>query len=288
MRILLLGSDGMLGHVVKIYFEEKRYEVICTTRKDKGSKLFFDIKDSLNGLEEIIQDVKPEIVINCIGILNKAAEDYKALAVLINSYLPHYLDELSEKYNYKFVHVSTDCVFDGEQGGYNEDSKPNEINFYGRSKALGEVINDRSVTLRTSIVGPDINENGIGLFKWFMDQEGDVGGYTKVIWTGVSTIWFAKCMEMAIENKITGLHHCVNNETIDKYSLLGLFKKYFDKDININENPDVVSKKTLVRTEKSFDFGIPSYDQMVKEMREWVIEHKDLYPHLIKSMRLEK
>lgn len=287
MKILLLGSDGMLGHVVKNYFEEKGHEVVCTTRRDRESKLFFEIKDSLNGLEEVIKEVKPDVVINCIGILNKAAEDYKALAVLINSYLPHYLDELSEVYKYKFIHVSTDCVFDGKEGNYNEDSVPNEISFYGRSKALGEVRNDRSVTLRTSIVGPDINEKGIGLFKWFMDQEGEVGGYDKVLWTGVTTIWFAKCMEIAIEKKLTGLHHCVNNETISKYDLLDLFKKYFDKDITINHNPDVVSEKTLIRTEKSFDFGIPSYDQMVKEMREWVLNHKEMYPDLIQGMQVK-
>lgn len=286
MKILLLGSDGMLGHVVKTYFEQKGYVVVCTNRNDKGSGLYFDITNSISGIDKIVEDVKPEVLINCIGILNKVAEEHKALAVLINSYLPHYLDELSAKANFKLIHVSTDCVFDGESGGYNEESCPNAKDTYGKSKALGEVINDRSVTLRTSIVGPDMNENGVGLFKWFMTQEGEVGGYDNVIWTGVTTIWFAKCMEIAIENNLTGLQHCVNNETISKYDLITMFKKYFDKDIMINHNPDVVSKKTLVRTNASFDFGIPSYEQMVKEMREWVIEHKEMYPDLIKGMKL--
>jgi dTDP-4-dehydrorhamnose reductase len=157
---------------------------------------------------------------------------------------------------------------------------------YGRTKALGEVINDRSVTLRTSIVGPDINENGVGLFKWFMEREGEVGGYDRVLWTGITTIWFARCMEMAIENNLTGLHHCVNNDVISKYDLLVLFKKYFNKDIVINHNPDVESKKTLIRTNKSFDFGIPSYEDMIKDMREWVLNHKEVYPDLIEKMKL--
>ena len=95
-------------------------------------------------------------------------------------------------------------------------------------------------------------------------------------------------MEIAIENKLVGLHHCVNNEMISKYDLLKLFKKYFDKDIKINHNQDVVSEKTLVRTNASFDFGIPSYEQMVKEMREWVIDHKSVYPELVKVMKLKK
>ena len=286
MKILILGSDGMLGHVVKMYFEEKDYDVVCTTRRDEKSELYFNITNSVGEIERIIKRVKPDVVINCIGILNKVADEHKALAILINSYLPHYLDEISVENNFKLIHVSTDCVFDGKTGNYDEMSIPNETNMYGRSKALGEVINDRSVTLRTSIVGPDINENGIGLFKWFMEQEGEVGGYDRVLWTGITTIWFARCMEMAIENNLTGLHHCVNNDVISKYDLLVLFKKYFNKDIVINHNPDVESKKTLIRTNKSFDFGIPSYDDMIKDMREWVLNHKEVYPDLIEKMKL--
>ena len=110
MKILLLGSDGMLGHVVKLYFEEQGYEVVCTNRKNKRSKLYFDIIDSVTGIEKIVTENNPDILINCIGILNKVAEENKALAVLINSYLPHYLDELSSNFDFKFLHVSTDCV----------------------------------------------------------------------------------------------------------------------------------------------------------------------------------
>jgi len=237
MKILILGSDGMLGHVVKMYFEEKDYDVVCTTRRDEKSELYFNITNSVGEIERIIKRVKPDVVINCIGILNKVADEHKALAILINSYLPHYLDEISVENNFKLIHVSTDCVFDGKTGNYDEMSILMKQSMYGRTKALGEVINDRSVTLRTSIVGPDINENGVGLFKWFMEQEGEVGGYDRVLWTGITTIWFARCMEMAIENNLTGLHHCVNNDVISKYDLLVLFKKYFNKDIVINHNP---------------------------------------------------
>ncbi len=281
MKILLLGSEGMLGHVVRIYFQERGDEVFCTTRRDKKSELYFEIKDNVSGIEKIIKEIKPDVVINCIGILTKAAEENKALAILINSYLPHYLDSLSEANKYKLIHVSTDCVFDGLEGGYDETSLPNARDFYGRTKALGEVINDRNVTLRTSIVGPDINEKGVGLFKWFMDQEESVGGYSKVVWTGITTIWFVKCMEQAIENDLTGLQHCVNNDFISKYDLLGLFKKHFNKEIEIKVNDDVESAKTLIRTDLSFDFKIPSYEEMIKEMKEWVLTHKELYPDLV-------
>lgn len=284
MKILLLGSDGMLGHVVKIYFQEKGYDVVSLTRRDPSSKYYYDADKDTEAIEKILGENKPDVVINCIGILNKVAEENKSLAVKLNAFLPHYLDSLSEKYNFKFVHISTDCVFDGVDGDYSELSKPNADNFYGRSKALGEIINNRNVTLRTSIVGPDINKNGIGLFKWFMDQDGEVGGYTKVLWTGVTTIWLARCIDLALENDLIGLQHCVNNETIDKYSLLLLFKKYFEKDIKIIRNSEVVSKKTLVRTDSSYDFQIPSYENMICDMREWVFDHPDVYGDLIEQV----
>jgi dTDP-4-dehydrorhamnose reductase len=141
---------------------------------------------------------------------------------------------------------------------------------------LGEINNESSVTLRTSIVGPDVNKNGIGLFQWFMNQEKETNGFDEVIWTGITTIEFAKCMEEAIENNLSGLRHAVNNEKIDKYSLISLFKKHFNKDIIINRKSDYISDKSLKRT-TDFDFEIPSYDQMVKEMADWVTKHKLIY-----------
>ena len=279
MRILVLGISGMLGHVVYTYFQEKGYEVYGTTPvKDEG--IYYDAFNDQEKIEEIIKDIKPDAVINCIGILNQVCDKNKPLAVKLNSLLPHYMDSLSEKYNFKFVHVSTDCVFEGDQGKYDETSFADATSFYGRSKSLGEVNNDRSVTLRTSIVGPDENPNGIGLFQWFMNQKERVGGYTKVIWTGITTIEFAKQIEVAIKNNICGLNHVVNNDFISKHDLITLFKESFGKEIEIEENPNVVSEKTLVRTDASYNFNVPSYKTMVEEMKDWVVKHKELYPNI--------
>lgn len=275
MNILILGSDGMLGHVVKLYFEEKGHTVRGTTRSGNADYTF-DITINLSDVEKFVEEFKPDVLINCIGILNKAAEDNHSLAVLANSYLPNYLDDVCKRNGAKLIHVSTDCVFDGKKGEYTEDSLKDAVTFYGQSKALGELDNDHSITLRTSIVGPDINPNGIGLFQWFMNQEKETNGFDKVIWTGVTTIEFAKAMEKAIENNLTGLRHVVNNDTIDKYSLLNLFKKHFNKDIEINPKSDYVSDKSLKRT-TDFDFEVPSYDQMVEEMADWVTKHESLY-----------
>lgn len=278
MRVLVLGQTGMLGHVVKTYLEENGFEVIGTARND--SKNPYDVVKDMEAVEEIIKRNKPDVVVNCIGLLVKACEENKTMAVKVNSLLPHYLDSLSEKYGFYFIHVSTDCVYEGTIGKYSETSTPDATSFYGRSKALGEVKNDKNVTLRTSIVGPDSNPKGVGLFQWFMEQEGKVGGYSKVIWTGVTTIELAKQIVVAIQKHLTGLQHVVNNDFISKKDLLELFKKYFDKEIQIDDNKDVVCEKTLVRTNLSYPFDIPSYEEMVKEMREWVDTHQELYPNI--------
>lgn len=278
MKVLVLGKTGMLGHVVYNYLLEQNYDVLGTSR---NGDLQYDAYENMEAIEDIISAHKPDVVVNCIGILNKAAENNKVLAVKVNSLLPHYLDSISNKFNFKLIHISTDCVFEGESGNYTEKSVPDALSFYGRSKALGEVINSKNLTLRTSIVGPDENPNGIGLFQWFMNQSSTVGGYTQVIWTGVTTIQLAKVISLAIKENIVGLNHVVNNEFISKYDLLKLFKKHFKKNIDIEPNDSVISKKTLIRTENSYDFSIPAYDTMVQEMYEWVKEHPLLYPSLI-------
>ncbi len=283
MRILVLGADGMLGHVVKRYFENNGYEVFATSRK-KDSEYYFDLADNIKNIDEIVDKLKPQVVINCIGLLNKVAEEHQALAVLVNSYLPHYMDELSEKKDFKFIHVSTDCVFDGKKGKYTVDSFKDAYSFYGQSKALGELKNNRSVTLRTSIVGPDENPQGIGLFQWFMNQEKEANGYSKVIWTGVTTIQFAKCMEEAIKKDLRGLYHTVNGEEIAKADLLRLFAKYFKTSTKVVDNDSYISNKSLILNEGDYKFNIPSYEEMIKEMKQWVLDNRDLYPNLINKM----
>jgi dTDP-4-dehydrorhamnose reductase len=284
MKVLVLGSTGMLGHVVKQYFIEKGYEVFCTSR-DKQSEYFFDVLDNIKKIEDIIQGISPKVIINCIGILNKVAEDNHDKAVLVNSYLPNYLDVLSQRYKFKLIHISTDCVFDGKKGEYFEDSIKDAKNFYGQSKGLGEIINDRNVTLRTSIIGPDMNVNGIGLFKWFMDQDKEVNGFSNVIWTGVTTLELAKAIEKTVNNNIVGLYHVVNNKKIDKYSLLLLFKEYFKSDIVVNREENYISDKSLISTQVDFDFKIPEYEEMIMEMKEWILEHSSLYEELIKKIK---
>lgn len=265
----------MLGHVVSLRLSQAGFDVKGTSRSGK-SDYILDVVERIDDLAAHINDFMPDVIVNCIGILNKVADVDKAVAVMVNSYLPHYVDRICASKDIKFIHISTDCVFDGKAGEYTEDSIGDAVSFYGRSKYLGEVDNERSLTLRTSIVGPDTNASGVGLFQWFMSQEGTTNGFDKVIWTGVTTIELARCIELAINNKLTGLRHVVNNNKIDKFDLLTLFKKHFNKDIDIKRSSDYVSDKSLMRT-TDFDFEVPSYDEMIKEMSVWVSGHNELY-----------
>lgn len=281
MKFLVLGATGMAGHTISIYLNEQRHDVTTFTRRPfKFSKnIIGDIND-LKSLEDTIREGKFDAVINCIGILNSDAEKNKHNAVFLNSYLPHYLSNISKDLKTKIIHMSTDCVFSGKDGNYHEDSfKDGEI-FYDRSKALGEIDNNKDLTFRNSIIGPDMNENGIGLFNWFMKQSGEISGYTKAIWTGVTTLTLAKAMEKAAHDNIVGLYNLVNNDTINKYEMLKLFNEYFKNgQLSIKQSENLILDKSLINNRTDFDFSVPTYEDMIIEMKEWIYSHRELYLH---------
>ena len=135
------------------------------------------------------------------------------------------------------------------------------------------------MTLRTSIIGPEIRKQGEGLFHWFMTQEGIVQGYKNVIWSGVTTFELAKIIKWSIDNKLTGLHHVTNNSSINKYELLLLFQEYTQKQIKIIPYENKVSDKSLLNTKNNLNYRIPSYEFMVKEMIKAILDKKELYLH---------
>lgn len=282
MKLLILGSNGMAGHLISIYFKERGHEVIGFARSVSPylNKTIVGDATDFALIKKSIEEGNYDAVINCIGLLNQFAEQHKAMAVLLNGYLPHYLVEITKGIRTRVIHMSTDCVFAGNNGPYFEDSFPNGKTFYDRSKAIGEINNVKDLTFRNSIIGPDIKETGIGLFNWFMKQKGEINGFTGAIWTGVTTLTLAKAMEEALNENLTGLYNLVNNESISKYNLCGLFNKYFRKgEVVINPSNKLQLDKTLMSTRKDFSFTVPSYEQQIIEMRNWVDAHGYLYPH---------
>lgn len=281
MKVLVLGATGMAGHMLSLYFKERGHNITAF------SKTPFAHCENIVGnafdatlLKKVITEGEFDGIINCIGVLNQDAEDNKASAVYLNSYLPHQLVDLTKGTRTKLIHMSTDCVFSGKAGNYTEESFRDGETFYDRSKALGEILDAKNLTFRNSVVGPDVNESGIGLFNWFMKQKGTISGFTDVMWTGVTTLTLAKAMEQALQENLTGLYNLVNNTSISKYDLLCLFNKYFRSNgIEIIPNDKIKVKKTLVKTRKDFSFEVPSYEQMIAEMYDWIMTHKELYPH---------
>jgi dTDP-4-dehydrorhamnose reductase len=199
-------------------------------------------------------------------------------SIFLNSYMPHRLTRLADKINAKLIHISTDCVFSGDKKEpYIETDEKDGRGVYAKTKGLGEVISDKHLTLRTSVVGPELKNDGEELFHWFMNQSGEISGYTKAIWSGVTTTELAKAVKWSIDHHITGLYHVTNNSSISKYDLLQLFQKYTKKDINIKPFSGKDANKSFIDTRLLMDYKIPSYDQMISDMVSLIANNRPLY-----------
>ena len=278
-KVLVLGNKGMLGHVLYETLQanenSKKYDVIGVNRsvdnKDSNSYTLDVLK--LYELEQFIKSKQPKYIVNCIGSLVKASIDRPSLAIQTNSLLPHFLNEISEKYNFKLIHISTDCVFDGSKGRYKESDKKTETNYYGLTKNLGEINNDRNLTIRTSIIGPEIKLKTTGLFDWVISQKcNTIHGYSRAIWSGLTTIELAKFIIWSLDKEITGIVHATNSEGISKYDLIKIINDVFDLNIDLIKNNDYKIDKSLLN-EKIKNYNFPNYIQMINEIKIWVDNH---------------
>ncbi len=286
MRFLVFGATGMAGHMVSLYLAERGHEVFGTARRaadcleQRGVRIIsLDVCDS-TAVKDILVNGCYDVVVNCVGLLNKACDERPDLAVYLNSYFPHLLEVVTRDMNTRVFHLSTDCVFAGNAGPYVEGSIHDGVTFYDRTKSIGEIINRKDLTLRQSIVGPDTNETGIGLFNWFMRQNDIVRGFSGAIWTGLTTLELAKAIECASLEEVSGLVNMVPEFNISKYKLLLLFNRHCrNGKIRVVESNKVQLDKSLVRTNFSCSFRPSSYDVQVAEMADWIKNHIELYPH---------
>lgn len=280
-KILILGSSGMLGHLV--YFRlksEQNFVVqdISFKKKLDENTIICDVTD-FTKLSGIIKEVSPDYIINCIGILIKGSHENPKNSILINSYFPHWLVSEAEAIGAKIIHISTDCVFSGSKGKYSESDFRDADDVYGRGKALGEIISQNHLTIRTSIIGPELKTNGEGLFHWFMMQNGTVNGYVSAYWGGVTTVELSKTIIKAINQNILGLINVTNGSSISKYDLLSSINQTFKRNIQINAFEGKNIDKSLISIRSDFDSSIPSYISMIQEMKEWMENHHYLYSH---------
>lgn len=271
-KVLIIGIKGMAGHVLfKSLPELGDYDVYGIARNITPKERVFNL-DVFNTeeLKKII-DLNFDIVVNCIGILNKDAEDNPHKAIWFNSYFPHLLESFTRNTKTKIVSISTDCVFSGKKGCYTETDFRDGEGFYSMSKAMGEIINEKDLTIRTSIIGPELNKNGIGLFHWFMNQKEVLNGYSNAFWSGITTIELAKVVHQVISQDVKGLLVVAGNPKISKFNLLKLFNKVFKNEtLLISENSEYKVDKSMYSSRTDFYYNMPSYEELIVEMKNWV------------------
>lgn len=271
-KVLILGSSGLIGHQMLGYFEQlPHYEVhdIALTRKARSETNLIDLRNE-ELISQFVLNSKPNYIINCAGLLIHASDKDIKSSIALNAYLPHLLVKLLDSYGGQLIHISTDCVFSGSKGYYIENAVKDGTSIYSKTKSLGEIFDENHLTVRTSVVGPELKINSEELFNWFMFQENDVNGYEKSIWSGVSTLFLPRAIENLIINKVRGLYQVTSLTPISKYDLLCLFKKYSGKQYNVNRVEGYVTNKSLVDTRGLLKLKVPPYDEMISEIFDFV------------------
>ena len=287
-NILILGIDGMLGNMLaSVFSQQSSGKLFFTSRRDKpinehlkGEIINFDA--SSIGFINLVSMVQPDFVINCIGAIKPLIKESDPKSVInaqtINSFLPLNIAKSANEFNFKYLQIGTDCVFNGEKGGYNEESNTDAIDVYGKTKIAGEITVKNKTVIRSSIIGPEYG-TGRSLLNWFYHEQSDaVSGFNNHLWNGVTTLNFANVINGIIENNydVGLIQHLIPSDVVTKYELLHLFAKYFKKDIGINKSEaDTVINRTLTtlnpqQNEILWNFGgyseIPSVEKNIEEL----------------------
>jgi len=217
------------------------------------------------------------VIINCIGILIKGSNENIKNAIYVNGYFPHWLKGVCKEINCKLIHISTDCVFSGKNGGNDENSIKDAIDDYGKTKSLGEFDSFNHLCIRTSIIGPELKQNGEGLMHWLFNQQGTINGFKNVFWSGVTTLELAKAIHFSIKNNISGLWNVTNGEAISKFDLLKTIIKTFSiNKLKLEPNTDKISDKSL-KSIRGIDYKVPSYQIMLEGLADYYRENQKLY-----------
>lgn len=265
MRITVVGSQGMAGHVIVRYLRQQGHDV------DAVDRTRLDVENPIS-VTAFFDDLHTDFVVNAIGLLVVPSIAKPHRAVTINSWWPHYLAHRLADAKTRLIHLSTDCVFDGASGPYTEKHQHTETNAYGSTKSLGEVNNHKDLTMRMSIIGPEL-KSGTGLLNWVLNNPAnELPGWTNAWWNGITTLQLAKCIQTWIANpSVTGIYHVVDNlHSINKYDLLCKINDVYElgKQIQRAQGPKSVNK-ILVDTRKEIDWQIPNYHAQLRELRAW-------------------
>jgi dTDP-4-dehydrorhamnose reductase len=280
MRVLILGGAGMLGHKLWQTFHQ-RFDTWVSVRSTYPSYRhleLFDEKKMLSGVDGLeidalataIAKVRPDVVVNCIGVIKQlpTAQD-PIISLSINSLLPHHLANLCQSYETRLIHISTDCVFSGRKGNYTEEDVSDADDLYGRTKFLGEVGNEGCLTLRTSIIGRELSTSS-GIVEWFLSQGGkSVSGYTHAVFSGFTTLALGRIISNVIEEypQLSGVYQ-VSSDPVTKFDLLMGLRNAFNVPVEIEPRSDITIDRTLNsnRFRQATGFAPEPWTVMLEEM----------------------
>jgi len=284
MKILVIGATGMLGNTLFRFLTDNSVsnEVLGTIRSSGNLNLFddkyrnclisnIDIENH-DSLVNLLSNIRPDVVINCAGIIKQLKNASDPLPVIsINAYYPHKLAKLCSLLDARLIHISTDCVFSGRKGGYKEEDECDASDLYGLSKNIGEVKYDNCLTIRTSMIGHELNSSN-SLVDWFLHQEGQVNGYSKAIFSGLPTVELANVINSYIlpDSDLHGLYH-VSAEQISKFDLLNLVSKIYNKKITIINDENVVINRSLdsAKFKKITGYVPPDWEKLIISMKDF-------------------
>ncbi len=281
MRIHILGVSGLIGH--KLLQElSANYEVFGTLHKSKiqygnlslfsGNNIIENIDVSeFETVKSVLNEVKPDVVLNCAGITKRKVNVNSPLeALIVNSVFPHQLANWAKINHKRVIHFSTDCVFDGKIGNYNETSLTTAEDTYGKTKALGELNYDHTLTIRSSFIGQELFDR-TELLEWFLAQNGkQIKGFKNTFYSGVSTIFMAHVIKKIISNfpNLSGLYNLAPDEPISKYELLCIAKEEFGVNVDIVSDEQHIHLPTLdaSKLKREINLSVPSWKEMMREL----------------------
>lgn len=293
MKILIMGATGMLGSaMMNELTKDPNLQVWGTLRNDDDKKFFspelrpylisgisaFNYKD----LESTLEKIKPDIIINCIGLVKQDHEIKNPIsAISINALLPHQLAFLAKQSSARFIQISTDCVFSGKKGNYSERDFSDAEDLYGRSKYLGEMDLSNTLTLRTSIIGHELKGRQ-SLLEWFLSQEKVCEGFDRAIFSGLTTTELSRMVHGTIlPNKVISGVFNISSAPISKFQLLKKIAKVYKKEIEIIPNDRLVIDRSL-SSKKFFNatgYLAPDWDAMLQEMHQSYFMDKKVGAH---------
>lgn len=286
-RVLILGGSGMLGHKLFMCLARQEHlDVYATARQINKVEWFFPPSltprligsidaDDFNSIAATVERIKPDLLINCIGIIKQLpAAGNHLISIYINALLPHKLAELCQSNAARMLHISTDCVFSGSRGNYRESDIKDATDLYGQTKSLGEVDYPHCLTLRTSIIGHELNTS-YGLLEWFLASTGQVQGYRRHIYTGLTTPELAGfIIQHVIPNRSLHGIYQLSSQPISKYQLLKIIKQVYKKQIEIEADNALFCDRSLdsSRLRKIVNYTPPSWPEMIDSMYQDYLE----------------